>query len=125
MDKNLFQELKQKYPFLTVCVSNNVEYVGIIQNQDNTMTSIYDFNSLPTVELKTLFLELGEAWWWESNRSIPINLFLKNDWGIFKEYTKIFPNKNLDILCGPITSLNNISHTKKKRRSITLVRKVK
>ena len=23
------------------------------------------------------FLELGDVWWWESNRQIPIHLFLK------------------------------------------------
>jgi len=124
MDNNLFKKLREKYPFLTVCRYAEEEYVGIIQNHDNDVTSIYDFGQLHTVELKTLFLKLGETWWWESNREIPINLFLKNEWTIFKPYTRIFTNKTLKILSGPVTSLNNISQSKRKRRSITLVRKM-
>ena len=79
MENNLFEKLGEKYPFLTVCRYADMEFVGIIQNHDNTITSIYDFGQLPTQELKVLFLELGEQWWWESNRSIPINLFLKSE----------------------------------------------
>ena len=124
MDNNLFKKLGEKYPFLTVCGFAGMEYVGIIQNHDNAITSIYDFGQLPTQDLKVLFLELGETWWWESNRSIPINLFLKHEWIPFKPYTRTFTNKTLDVLSGPITSLNNIAHTKRKRKSITLVRKM-
>ena len=67
---------------------------------------------------------LGETWWWESNRSIPINIFLKGEWDIFKPYAKTFTNKSLEILSGPATSLNEIVHKKRKRKSITLVRKM-
>ena len=124
MENNLFEKLGEKYPFLTVCSYAGDEFVGIIQNHDNAITSIYDFGQLPSQELKILFLELGESWWWESNRSIPINLFLKDDWTVFKPYTRTFTNKTLEILSGPVTSLNDISHTKRKRKSITLVRRV-
>ena len=121
---NLLSQLQEKYPFLSVCKYAGEEYVGIIQNNDDAITSIYDFGQLPTTELKELFLELGETWWWESNRSIPINLFLKKEWEPFKPYTRTFTNKTLEILSGPITSLNKITHTKRKRKSITLVRRV-
>jgi len=124
MDNNPFKKLTEKYPFLTICKYADVEFVGIIQNHDKIITSIYDFAQLPDKQLKHLFLELGETWWWESNRSIPINIFLKHEWKPFKPYTKTFTNKNLDILTGPVTSLNAIAHTKRKRKSITLVRKV-
>ena len=121
---NLLLQLQEKYPFLSVCKYAGEEYVGIIQNNDDTITSIYDFGQLPTTELKELFLELGETWWWESNRSIPINLFLKKEWEPFKPYTRTFTNKTLEILSGPVTSLNKITHTKRKRKSITLIRRV-
>jgi len=121
---NLYDQLSAKYPFLTICCYAGEEFVGIIQNNDATITSIYDFGQLPNVELKQKFLELGETWWWESNRSIPINLFLKSEWNMFKPYTRTFTNKTLNILSGPITSLSKISHTKRKRKSITLVRRV-
>ena len=123
-NKNLFEKLAEKYPFLTVCRYADEEHVGIIQNRDGTITSLYDFGSLPSIEHKQLFLELGETWWWESNRSVPINIFLRNEWSVFKPYTKTFANKTLEILSGPCTSLNEIVHKKKKRKSITLVRKV-
>lgn len=124
MDLSLFEKLAEKYPFLTVCKYAENEYVGIVQNRDSVITSLYDFGALDNQDLKVAFLNLGETWWWESNRSIPINIFLRGEWDIFKPYIKTFPNKNLEILAGPCTSLNTISHTKRKRKSITLVRKM-
>jgi len=120
----IFEKLSEKYPFLTVCRYADEEFVGIIQNRDGNITTLYNFGDLSTTEEKELFLELGEIWWWESNRSIPINIFLRNEWAVFKPYTRTFANKNLEILSGPCTSLNDIAHKKKKRKSITLVRKV-
>jgi len=124
MNEALFKQLGDKYPFLSVCEYVSNEYIGIIANQDSNVTSIYDFGQLPTRELKEKFLELGETWWWESNRTIPINLFFKGDWRIFKPYTRILINKNLQILSGPVTSLNNISCTRRKRRSITVIKRM-
>jgi len=123
-NNSLFKKLTEKYPFLTVCRYADEEFVGIIQNRDGVITSLYNFGALPNTELKELFLELGETWWWESNRSIPINIFLRHEWGVFKPYTKTFANKSLEILSGPVTSLNEIVHKKKKRKSITLVRRM-
>jgi hypothetical protein len=93
-------------------------------NQDKIITTLYNFGSIDDIEIKKLFLELGETWWWESNRSIPINIFLKDEWYIFSKYKTIFNNKNLEILNGPCTSLNDISQKRTKRKSITLVRNV-
>jgi len=123
-NNDLFKKLAEKYPFLTVCRHADEEFVGIIQNRDAVITSMYNFGALPTTELKEKFLELGETWWWESNRSIPINIFLKSEWDIFKPYAKTFTNKSLEVLSGPATSLNEIVHKKKKRKSITLVRRM-
>jgi hypothetical protein len=124
MGNDIFAKLADKYPFITLCVYANVEYVGIIQNRDDFITTIYDFGSIQDIELKKLFLELANTWWWESNRSIPINIFLKQDWDPFKAYIRTFTNKDLEILYGPVCSLNEISRKKSKRKSITLVRKV-
>jgi len=85
---------------------------------------MYDFGSILEEELKRMFLELGEIWWWESNHTIPINIFLKSDWEIFKPYLKTFNNKNLEIISGQVTSLSDLTKNRKKRKSITLVRKV-
>ena len=124
MGNDIFTKLAEKYPFITLCVYASNEYVGIIQNQDTNITTIYDFGSIQDVEAKKLFLELANVWWWESNRSIPINIFLKHEWEPFKNYLRTFVNKDLEILHGPVCSLSEIARKKGKRKSITLVRRV-
>ena len=124
MGKTLLDRLAEKYPFLTVCTYAGDEYVGIIQNQDATVTTIYDFGSIIQQDEKELFLELANIWWWESNRSIPINIFLNIEWEPFRHCLRTFSNKDLDILQGPVCSLADIAKKRSKRRSITLVRRV-
>jgi hypothetical protein len=124
MGNDIFSKLADKYPFITLCVYASTEYVGIIQNKDDAITTIYDFGSIQDLEQKRQFLELANVWWWESNRSIPINIFLKSEWDPFKEYLKTFVNKDLEILHGPACSLIDIARKKSKRKSITLVRRV-
>ena len=124
MGLNIIQQLTEKYPFMSLCVYAGVEYVGIVQNRDENITTIYDFGHIQDVDLKHLFLELANVWWWESNRSVPINIFLKTEWKPFRFYRITFVNKDLDILCGPICSLNDLTRRKSKRKSITLVRRV-
>jgi hypothetical protein len=124
MNHELFAKLAEKYPFITLCVYANTEYVGIIQNQDDAITTIYDFGSIQGLGEKQRFLELANVWWWESNRTIPINIFLKGEWDLFKPYLRTFTNKDLEILHGPVCSLSEMARKKSKRKSITLVRRV-
>jgi len=124
MGDNIFVKLSENYPFITLCIYAGVEYVGIIQNRDDSITTIYDFGSIQDSDLKKTFLELANTWWWESNRSIPINIFLKGEWDIFRDYLKTFSNRDLEIIHGPVCSLNDIARRKTKRKAITLVRKV-
>jgi len=123
MGANIIEQLTSKYPFMSLCVYANVEYVGIIQNRDDSITTIYDFGNIQDMDTKKLFLELASIWWWESNRSIPINIFLKKEWEPFRTLRRTFVNKDLVILCGPVCSLADISKRKSKRKSITLVRR--
>ena len=124
MGNNIFEKLAEKYPFITLCVYANAEYIGIVQNRDDTVTTIYDFGSVLTQSEKLEFLELANQWWWESNRSIPINIFLRKDWERFKYTLRTFSNKDLEILHGPVCSLADIARRKSKRKSITLVRRL-
>jgi hypothetical protein len=124
MNNDFFKKLAEKYPFITLCVYATTEYVGIIQNQDDAITTIYDFGAIQDLAIKHQFLELANVWWWESNRSVPINIFLKGEWDVFKPYLKTFTNKDLEILHGPICSLSDMGRKKSKRKSITLVRRV-
>jgi hypothetical protein len=124
MGNNIFQKLTEKYPFITLCVYANTEYVGVVQNRDDDVTTIYDFGAVLAQEDKLGFLELASTWWWESNRSIPINIFLRRDWDKFRGTLRTFVNKDLEILHGPACSLSDIARKKTKRRSITLVRRL-
>ena len=124
MGNDIFQKLAAKYPFITLCVYANEEYVGIVQNRDDAITTIYDFGAVQTQEQKLEFLELANTWWWESNHSIPINIFLRNEWDPFKSTLRTFSNKDLEIIHGPVCSLMDIARKKSKRKSITLVRRV-
>ena len=72
-------EFQSNFPFMTCVRSNNLEYIGILINYDSNITSIYDFAIIRTELEKQSFLESGEVWLWESNRKIPINIFLKQD----------------------------------------------
>jgi hypothetical protein len=124
MGIDIFEKLAEKYPFITLCVYANAEYVGIVQNSDDAITTIYDFGSIQDPDNKRRFLELANIWWWESNRSIPINIFLKEDWEVFRPYIRTFANKDLEILHGPVCSLSEMARKKSKRKSITLVRRL-
>lgn len=116
--------LQENFPFISVINHVNQEYVCIIINQDAQITSIYDYSAIRTETEKQRFLELGEAWWWESNRQIPINIFLAREIFDFRYVIKNFSTKDVKLLHGPCTSLNDIIVKRIKRKSITLVRKV-
>lgn len=58
----LRDEIEQNLPFISVINYGDEEFVGIIINQDQYVTSFYDLNALRTPEEKTKFLEIGEIW---------------------------------------------------------------
>jgi hypothetical protein len=118
------KKLLEQYPFITYLIYGGNEYIGIIQNSDELITTIYDFGSLKDPDQKQKFLDLGEQWWWESNRMIPINVFLKRDWSEFKACVKTMNSKDVDIRFGPQVNLKEMAAKRSKRRSITLVRKL-
>ena len=124
INKDFFKKLSENHPFITVCSFANQDYVGIMQNRDDICTTIYDYGAIVDLGIKTRFLELGEIWWWESNRQVPINIFLKDEWNVFKPYLKTFSNKSLVILHGPVISMTDANKKKSKRKSITLVKRM-
>lgn len=119
-----YQKLLDQYPFLSYLTYGGNEYIGVIQNIDDVITSIYDYAVLKTEPQKLLYLELGETWWWESNRMVPINIFLKADWNQFRPTLKTFNSKDVELKYGPALSLKESAQKRSKRRSITLVRRV-
>jgi len=110
------------YPFVSCIKSNDIEYVGIVINFDAYVSSMYDISTIKTEEEKKLLLELGEIWWWESNRKIPINIFLKREIQIFRYAIKTFNSKDAELIFGPTVNLSEIAEKRIKRKSIQLVR---
>ena len=124
IQNEFFAKLSENHPFITICSYANQDYVGIVQNRDDIVTTIYDYGAIIDPVVKDKFLILGDIWWWESNRLIPINLFLKAEWIIFRPYLRTFNNKSLTILHGPICSMLELNKRRSKRLSITLVKRL-
>ena len=124
MAKKLKETTKEQLPFISVINYGEQEYVGIIINQDQFVTSFYDIDAIKTAEEKNQFLLMGETWWWESNRQIPINIFLKSEIDSFRYCIKTFNSKGVRIVLGPTVNILNLSLKRAKRKSVELVRKV-
>jgi hypothetical protein len=121
----LRDNIEQNLPFISVINYGEDEYVGIIINQDQFVTSFYDLNAIRDADAKTAFLSIGETWWWESNRQFPINIFCREQISAFAYAIKTFNSKDTRIILGPTVNLMNLTLKRVKRKSVQLVRKVR
>ena len=121
----LTKDIQENFPFISVVDYGGNEYVGIIINQDQYVTSMYIYTELVSAEEKTMFIELGETWWWESNRMIPINIFLRQELEPFKYCIMTMNSKDVKVKIGPTVSLSNLTVKRIKRKNVQLVRKPK
>ena len=119
-----YKILSDKFPFLSVAQCGKQEYIGIIQNTDITVTSMYVYDLIKTEEEKLKFIELGNEWWWETNRLLPINIIMGKRFEPFKYSLMSFSNKDFEILYGPSVSLRNLLNKRSKKRNIQLIRKL-
>jgi hypothetical protein len=118
----LRDNIEHNMPFISVLTYGGNEYIGIIINQDQNVTSFYDLNAIKTSQEKEEFLEIGEVWWWESNRQFPISIFCKDQLVPFQYAIKTFNSKDTRVILGPVVNLMELSIKRVKRKSITLVR---
>ena len=114
---------RRKVPFLSVVTYGGSEYIGIINNQDAFITSMYIYTDLRSDSDKAKFIELGEVWWWESNRMIPINIFLQKDMDQFRYILMTMNSKDVKVSLGPTVNLNKLSVKRIKRKSVQLLKK--
>jgi hypothetical protein len=121
----LRDNIEQKLPFISVLNYGELEYIGIIRNQDQFVTSFYDLNAIKTAEEQALFLEIGETWWWESNRQFPISIICRDQIQPFAYAIKTFNSKDTRIILGPVVNLMNLTMKRVKRKSVQLVRKTR
>jgi len=121
---NFKKQIIKKYPFMSYITYGGKGYLGIIQNHNPVITGIYHFDSLINDADKQIFLNLGDEWWWQSNRQIPINVFIKDDWKPFRTVLKTFNSKDVELVFGPCVNLRDIAFKRTKKKSITLVRRI-
>lgn len=118
-------EILRKFPFISYGRMGEDQYLGIIQNADNMFISIYVIDLIPTEELRKLFLDFGDRWWWDSNRKIPINVFIKDErFKLFRACLRMFSAKDFEVVAGPKVSLAETMNRRIRKRQVTLVRKM-
>lgn len=121
----LRENIQEQLPFISVLHYGDNEYVGIIINQDQYVTCFYDLEIIRTPDEKSVLLEMGEIWWWESNRQVPINIFLRKEVEAFRYAIKTFNSKDVRIILGPVVNISNLSLKRVKRKNVQLVRSPK
>jgi|TARA_B110000881_G_C18388064_1_gene419591 hypothetical protein len=121
----LLKDIEENYPFISIATYGGAEYVGIIVNQDQHVTSMYVYTTLNSDVHKQVFLDLGEIWWWESNRLIPVNIFLRAEFEPFQYALMTMNSKDVKVTVGPCVNLGNLSIKRIKRKSVQLIRRPK
>ena len=121
----LLKDIENNFPFISVVHYGGNEYVGIIINQDQYVTSMYVYTDLKSEVEKKKLLEMGDVWWWESNRMIPINIFLRKEMEYFRYAIQTMNSKDVKVTIGPCVNLNNLAIKRVKRKSVQLVKKPK
>ena len=112
---------QENFPFISGIKYQETEFIGIIQNYDEKVLSLYDFCALKSEKDKKVFLELGEIWYWESNRKLPINIFLYEEMKQFRYALRTFNMKDTTIVFGIATSLNDLLKKRIKKKQIQLI----
>ena len=121
----LLKDIKENFPFISVVTYGGNEYVGIIANQDHAVTTMYVYTDIRSLEEKKVFLEVGEIWWWESNRMIPINIFLRKEMMPFQYSLITMNSKDVKVTIGPCVNLNDLQVKRVKRKNVQLVKRPK
>jgi hypothetical protein len=121
----LLKEIENQFPYVSVVAYGGNEYVGIISNQDQYVTTMFVYTGLRTPEDKKLLLDLGEIWWWESNRMIPINIFLRREIDNLKYCMMTMNSKDVKVVIGPCVNVTNLTLKRIKRKSVQLIKKIR
>jgi hypothetical protein len=121
----LLKEIEQQFPYVSVVAYGGQEYVGIISNQDQYVTTMFVYTALRSEIDKKELLELGEIWWWESNRLIPINIFLRKEFEQLRYAMMTMNSKDVKIVVGPCVNVNNLTNKRIKRKSVQLIKKIR
>lgn len=117
------ETIKNEFPFISCLRHSDIDIICIVQNVDDKIITAYDLSEITESDMKQ-FLFFGETWWFESNRKIPINIFIGKEMKHFRYSLKTFSLKETEVVFGPTVSLSDLLIKRVKRRYIELVRKV-
>lgn len=115
------QLLVTKFPFLTLYKFSGEELLGILQHANKNVVSLYVLNYINDQELKRELINAGKQWWEQSNRKIPINLFLKEDFGDFSFCLRTYNRKEYEHIHGPFFGIQDLNSKRIKRKKVELV----
>lgn len=115
------EETRSKHEFMTFVILKDDVIVGIVQNETPKILMIYQFDLLRSTEEKEQFLQYGDEWWWGSNQSIPINLFIGDRFEAFEYCLRGYPRKPIEEMIGPTFSLADRYLRRVRKKKIEIV----
>lgn len=118
---NALEVIREMYPFFSILVMRDGHQVpGIIQNSSSSLVWLYHFEEISTPALRKQFLDYGKLWWNQSDRSIPIEVFIGTDFDIFRPHLKGHPRKNIDTIHGHMVDLGETFRRRIKRKIVSV-----
>lgn len=107
------------YPYVTVIEHDGSMYYGIIKIKSKQYCTLYCFHLMDESQQEKL-LDLAYTWWCQSNRTIPICLFFREEMEQYEDYTKRFNTDTVNFVSGPVISLSDLPTKRIKRRNVAL-----
>lgn len=111
---------RTQFPFLSIVTIKNQEYLTVIDIQTKTKTAMYMIKDITCKSKLNDFFDICATWWWQSNRNIPLSLFMRTELEEFNRYRRVFVNKALTLNEGHVVSLNHLQTTRIKRKNVVL-----
>jgi hypothetical protein len=107
------------YPYVTVLEHNGVTYYGIIKIKSKQYCTLYCFHLMNEDQQEEL-LEQAYIWWCQSNRTIPMCLFMREEIEQYEVFTQRFNTDSVKFISGPVISLSDLPTKRIKRRNVAL-----
>ncbi len=120
-DAQALEVIRETYPFFSILILRDGLHVpGIIQNSSSSLVWIYQFEDIQDQAQRKQFLEYGKIWWNQSDRTIPIEVFIGQEFDVFREHLKGYPRKNVDTIHGHLVDLGETFRRRIKRRIVSV-----
>lgn len=106
--------------YITYGKVNGADVIGIVKIKSKQYITIYDLSKITDPCTKKLLLSFAHEWWWQSNRTIPISVFIKQDMEQFEKYTTRYNTDDFVLIHGPLVSISDLPKKRIKRRNVAL-----